>query len=277
MGRGLAVGWVLLVARVDTPGIFVRVVVGRFLSERNGRATVNTKLTADESADFLRLALKAHIPFFFTKYGDGALELLNGLGSRTCDHERYTPELRDALEDSWQRLQGFEHLYLGDWLSARFDEEGTGRYEDLYAMFTAGCGPVWLNYSALLLDRETPELRSFYRALKEDTRRKVLMGPREWAQAKRFLGADIHIVTPMGGVFPHIDQLREQIFKAEPEILLYGAGMAGTIPVIDHWWENSGDVTYINLGSALDAIYRGPSRKQALPQIKARHLMKGLL
>lgn len=238
---------------------------------------MTTKLSADESADFLRLALKAHVPFFFTKYGDGALELLNGLGSRTCDHEKYSPELRDAVADSWGRVKGFEHLFLGDWLSARFDDNGTGRYEELYRAFTADCAPVWLNYAAVLLDRETAALRMFYHAVKDDPRRKVIMGPREWGQGLRFLSAQEHVVTPLGGVLSHVDQLTEKLFSAKPEIVLYGAGMAGTIPVINHWRENSGNVTYINLGSALDALYRGPTRKQALPQIKARNLMKGLL
>lgn len=228
----------------------------------------------------MRLSLKAQIPFFFTKYGDGALQCINGIGTRTRDGEVYSSHLARELLRTWAMLKDrHKRLYLADWFSARFDAKQTGLHEAEYLDFVKGCNPTWLNYEAVLIDRQTQPLISFYETLKRDPRRKVIMGPAEWLPAVKMLNADGIIVTPMGGVFEVRDFLLEQLVKTRPEIVLYGAGMAGTIPVIDHWGMLGmfTGATYISLGSALDPLFRCQSRIDQLPMHQAQRAFRHLL
>ncbi len=59
--------------------------------------------TQDESVQIMNVLLKHNHPFFFLRYGDGALECIHGLGrGYTCDGEVYTTDLSKALQHSWQ-------------------------------------------------------------------------------------------------------------------------------------------------------------------------------
>lgn len=235
-----------------------------------------TTLTPDQSADFMSLSLKARIPFFFTKYGDGALQCIHKIGHGTRDGEPYTQGLAASLLRSWDVIRSYPYLYLADWLSASFDEREHGMHEDLYREFVANARPVWLHYQAVLIERQSDSLLNFYRTLKEDPRRKVIMGPVEWAPAMDMLNAEKHIVTPMKDLFGYIGNLDCALHDTKADIVLYGAGMAGTIPVIEQWRRRP-DATYISLGSALDPLFRKNSRIDQLPMRVARQFFRELL
>lgn len=242
-----------------------------------------TNRTADQSAEILTKLLYSRVPFFFTKYGDGALECINGIGTRTRDLEYYTPQLAADLVYSWGILTGLTlagkvNLILADWLSAIFNEAKAGRHEELYRGFVRCVEEraTFLNYEAVLIDRRTPQLMAFYKALREDPRRKVIMGPDAWGPAMRMLKASYHIVTPLKDLHAQIGRLNEALEREKPEILLYGAGMAGTVPVIEQALRVPG-ATYINLGSALDPLFRGHTRINQLSPAHARTFFRGLL
>lgn len=242
-----------------------------------------TTQTADESAALLTRLLQARIPYFFTKYGDGFLECVHRIGGgRTRDWEFYTEELRADLLRTFDKLlamtgAGEVNLMLADWLSARFNAQETGRYERLYRDRVAPVikSAVFVNYETVLLDRKTPALLEFYKALRADPRRKVIMAPAEWSGAVRMLEAHYHIVTPMKNLYEGLDRLREALERESPDILLYASGMAGTIPVIEQL-ERRPDATYINLGSALDPLYRGRTRMDQIDPQQAKNFLRSL-
>lgn len=238
---------------------------------------MNTELNADQSAAFLTAKLRAQEPFFFVRYGDGAMECIQGHEGHTCDGEEYSRELGDELSEAWfAALAGGSNVYFGDWLSARFDHatENT-RYEGFYWTITADFQCSWLHFEALLLMRESPELLDFYRAAKEDPRRKVFLGPRANIAAAEMLGAQF-VETPMQNLFRSVDDLTDELLQTDFEVLYYGAGMAGNIPVT-RCWERYPDRTYVHLGSALDPLFRGKTRRQQLSQVRARKLFAELL
>lgn len=236
---------------------------------------MNTLLNADESAALLTQKLRLKEPFFFVRYGDGAMECIQGKAGHTCDGEHYSHDLGAELLRSWSAALKGPHVYFGDWLSARFERstEKT-RYEDFYRDLTGDFKLDWLHFEALLLMRESKPLIDFYRAVKADPRKKLFMGPRGNAGASEMLGADF-LETSMTHLFMQAGKLTEQLLSRDFEVLLYGAGMAGNIPVT-RCWERYPERTYVHLGSALDPLFRGKTRWQQLKPERARALFVDL-
>lgn len=235
-------------------------------------------LTADESAAVLTNKIYRQEPFFFVRYGDGALECITGKRGMTCDREPYTEALGAHLFTAWKALRGGKNVYVGDWLSASFDPTSEhARYAEDYAALIDGWTPQgWLHFETLLLMRESEALVEFYRAVKGDTRRKLFMGPVECAGAAKMLGA-AHLATPMHDLFRHVDRLTHELETREFDVLLYGAGMAGNIPAVRNWWAHQ-DRTYVNLGSAMDPLFMGRrSRRQQISPERARGMFRELL
>lgn len=234
--------------------------------------------SADESAAFLAGKLRAQEPFFFVRYGDGALECMMHHRGMTCDREFYTEKLAAELWTAWQVLSRGQNVFVGDWLSASFDAGSLhARYEWDYAKLLGKWKPEFLHFEALLLMRESAELVDFYRAVKEDPRKKLYMGPVECRGAAAMLGAE-HLVTPMHDLLGHVDRLTKELEQREFDVLLYGAGMAGNIPAVRNWWKHQQHRTYINLGSAMDVLFmRHKTRRQQISPERARVLFKELL
>lgn len=240
--------------------------------------------TADESAALLTEQLTSRRPFFYVRYGDGAIECMWKPGSRhTCDGEMYSPDLAAALGDAWgdliaEALAGAT-VFAGDWQSASFGN-GSGHNPELdhWKKLIAGAPFRWLHFEALLLMRESQALVDFYKAVRWDRRRKVYMGPIKNSGAARFLRAN-HMVTPMApDLIAQREKLGAQLDAYEAEVVLYGAGMAGNVVAVDAWKRNT-DRTYISLGSALDPLFSGRSRSQQLPAHVLRQMFRrnGLL
>jgi hypothetical protein len=237
-------------------------------------------LDADQSAAVLTGELRRERPFVFIRYGDGALECIFRGRGHTCDGEEYSTELGNALMNGWKSLMagvnGGRTVYVGDWRSASFSgPDDQSRYEKEYQWLIGKAEPKWLHFEALLLMRESSALFEFYRAVKEDSRRKLYMGPASHAKAAKMMGA-AHLVTPMGGLFRQWTSLQEKLFDLQFDVLLYGAGMAGSLPVIS-CWDLFPDRTYINLGSAFDPLcLERKTRRQQVSPVRARAFFAGL-
>lgn len=235
--------------------------------------------TADESAVILTDYLKRREPFFFIRYGDGALECIYDPSKRhTCDGELYSKELSEALLDAWVTLQGSDHaVFAGDWQSATFGSgSGDNRERDRWLALTGESPFRFIHFEALLLMRRSAVLVEFYRTVKTDRRRKVYMGPAKNAAAARFLNA-YHLVTPMvPDLITRVDELLAGLDSFGFEVLLYGAGMAGNVVAVKAF-ERYPDRTYISLGSALDPLFSEKSRAQQLPKAMLRGMFRGIL
>lgn len=236
--------------------------------------------TADQSAAILADHLRRREPFFFIRYGDGATECIFDPKKHrhTCDGEFYTEDLGKMLLLTWRKLaNGRETVFAGDWQSASFGgKTGNNRELERWHALTSNVPFRWLHFEALLLMRESTELVNFYRAVREDRRRKVYMGPQRNAGAARFLGA-FHLVTPM---IPDLIHRRLNMVASleafSPEIVLYGAGLAGNVIAVDHW-ERHPDHTCISLGSALDPLFGPRTRTQQLPPQVLKRMFRGML
>lgn len=233
-------------------------------------------LTADESAACLTDQIIRAIPFYYIRYGDGALECIAGRHGGTCDGEIYSDRLAVDLLLSWRLLmrQYGQLVFAGDWQSASHTSEST-RYAQEWEALADGHEPVWINFEALLLNRRSKPLLDLYRAVRKDTRAKLYMGPAGNAGAAKMLDAE-HLVTPMGLDTDWADRTAEELSRRQFDVLLYGAGLRGNIPVI-RCWEQHPERTYVHLGSALDPLFRGRSRSQQISPKQAREFFHELL
>jgi hypothetical protein len=247
-----------------------------------------TSLSADESAALLTRKLRRKEPFFFVRYGDGAIECIRRGKGQTCDGEKYSVELGRDLLACWQSLLGHSRVwiepsgipaavYVGDWLSATFEHVVAHTvYAEEYAELIGDAEPTgWLHFESLLLMRESAELLDFYRAVARDSRQKLFMGPAECWGAAKILHAD-HLVTPMRDLYGHVDHLASELMERKWDVLLYGAGMAGSIPAI-RCREEHPERTYINVGSAFDPLFRGKTRRQQISTNRAKEFFRELL
>jgi hypothetical protein len=228
---------------------------------------VHTQLNADESARFLAAKVRRREPFAYVRYGDGALECMAGLRGRTCDGEDYAPGLASELAYAWYLLHGAENVWLGDWLSASFDSSTEhSRYEQQFSELARG-HDKWLHCEALLLMRESGALVDFYRAAKEDRRRKMFLGPAANRRAADLLGARF-MEVPLQDLYQYADLIERQLLQADFEVLLWGAGLASIAPVVN-CWRRRPQCTYVHLGSAMDPLFRGRTRRQQIDQDRA--------
>lgn len=237
-----------------------------------------TSLNADESVELLTKKILAREPFYFTKYGDGAIECIFGVGSgkQTCDLEVYTPHLAVQLKAAWDSLVSAPNVYVGDWLSADFNGNYTSAYPEYYQKMLGTAKPVMLHFECVLLHRRSLSLAAFYRTLKHIDAKKVMIGPKEMQQAAIDLNCFKFIETPMVDLYNNLDSIERKLLADPFDIVLYGTGMAGNIPITNVWKKHP-DRTYINLGSALDPVYRGKTRTAQLPLHEIRKLMNGIL
>lgn len=233
--------------------------------------------SADQSAMILTEKIRKREPFFFVRYGDGALECIAGRDGLTRDMEHYSPLLGRELAECWRLLMSRPGLvYVGDWQAASFDAKTEySRYREQYEAMFGDAKPYRIHFEALLLMRRSPELLDFYRAVRHDRRKKVFMGPAWNARGAKMLGAE-HLEVPTTDLLKHSDDILRQLAKSDFEVLLFGAGMAGNIPAIRCWNENP-DRTFVNLGSALDPLFFRRTRNQQLQNPELRYMFRELL
>jgi hypothetical protein len=230
----------------------------------------------DEGAVLLAEKLRRQEPFFFIRYGDGALECMAGHSAQTRDFEKYSPELSRGLKAAWDAVIGYPGLILGDWQTASFDAKSEySRYREQYETLIGHARPIRIHFESLLLMRQSQALLDFYRAVKADSRRKLFMGPEGNAGAAKMLDADF-LEVPMRDLLGHVDPVTDELLSRDFDVLLYGAGMAGNIPAV-RCWQQHPSRTFINLGSAMDVLFRGRSRTQQLQVGHARHFFREFL
>ena len=237
--------------------------------------------SADASAAILAQRIRTQLPTLFIRFGDGAVECILGNHDpktpHTCDGEMYTPELGDAIDDTITALHCSHHketVMMGDWRTAESPGSKPRHIKDWETLIVPERWAL-LHFETLLLMRISTTLLDFYQTVRFDRRRKLFIGPASNHGAARMLAAD-HLIVPDRDLFANVGWIKSKLDEIDPQVVLYGAGMAGNIPVVQHWAEHP-DRTYIALGSALDPLFRGRSRSNQIRKDQAEKLFKEIL
>lgn len=227
----------------------------------------------EASAALLTARIRHHEPTAYFRFGDGFIECVARPPGRikTCDGEVYTPELAKAMIKTFNQITVAEEVFLGNW--AR-DRESTAYLQEWESLFSSvKC--TLIDFEALLIVRESAALVEFYRTVKADCRRKLFMGPASNEGAADMLNA-MCLEIPDSNLFDRVGEIEDRLDRTDFDILLFGAGMAGNIPVVNIWKRHP-ERTYINLGSAMDPLFKGRSRSNQLVPEDAKKLFKDLL
>ncbi len=234
--------------------------------------------SADSSAVYLSDLVRNKQHFFFVRIGDGAIECIGKKSGATCDGEPYSPVLASSIAYAIQQLKMGDHgqVFWGDWRTAVAGS--APKLVDEWAQLIEPAKRATLDYETLLLMRKSDELLRFYRAVREDPRRKLYIGTHAHRGAGRLLRADMFPLPMDGGVFAHRDVIWHYLDHHRPEVILFGAGMGGLIPIVRYWYEHQRSTTCIHLGSALDPLFcNRATRSRQLPAAAAREFFKELL
>ena len=202
---------------------------------------------------FFTELLESRTPFAFTRFGDGEFECMAGNSGRNWDGCDYSPEFMIALIDSFQFLSRQPNVYLAQRCPPRL----RSKISEVINLN----GNRYYDAEALIFHNITPELGPFYRALIDDPRRKVLVGPQEHYGANKLLGCELQIQVRRPNAFQDRDATRAcLIAEHKPDtVFLFCAGMTAKVLIAD-LLKYGPDITCIDLGSALDPIYIGRTR-----------------
>lgn len=238
--------------------------------------------TADDSAASLAERIRSQESFSYIRWGDGDIECIFGLGAgMTCDGEHYSTDLGEQLQNAFFDLTSFtgvgRAVHVGDWFSCPdFGPREANRYEAQYLEMCSKARVQWQHFEAPLLTRLSPQLLDFYRAIRQDGRRKAFVGPARLINAVRMLGAHEHIIVPERSAADAIAETSAALIKSEAELILFAAGRGGRVAMYNAWAANS-ERTYVCCGSGLDPLFVGRTRGVQVPMAQAREYFRELL
>lgn len=243
----------------------------------------------DQSAVILTEALRSGEPFCYSKWGDGGIECLHQINKfdRTCDGElAWSDDDQAAVARAgWRTMRQAAArytVYLGDWMTASdFGPNNEQKHESEYYSMLAGANFIKLHYECLLLMRLTPALLDFYRAVKEDRRKKVLVTS-SIVGAAMMLDADlIRIPCPQEyGNDTSVSIARrvvDQIQDSGAEVVLFAAGGVTQYAQSFLFDEGQSNLTSITLGSGLDPLFLGRTRSVQIEMRAARDYFREML
>jgi len=229
----------------------------------------------DESAHLLAELIKSETPFSYWRFGDGAIECMYQQQGVTCDGERYREEMGLQLSAAMRSLSlhdALERVYWGDWSTAV--NGSLPNYVSVWRALVAPDPEQLLHFEALLLNRQSHALHAFYRAVKQDRRRKLIVGAEFNRPAGELLNAD-YLAVPLHDLYECLPVVAKRIQERHYDVLLFGCGLAGVLPIVAEWQAHP-ERTFIHLGSALDPLHKGRTRSGQLGMLQARAFLGDL-
>lgn len=213
-------------------------------------------------------------PFTYTKFGDGEIICILKKykdGESNCDYQYYSDRLSEKLIKSLSFYSGKENVYIGEW---NFGDSCHILFSDFVSK--KGFKLNFVPYS-ILLHIETDEiictplsdLQFFYNTLKTRSN-KVYVCPPKLNDAKSFLNCDVFNIKGKDA-FSEYDKIKEELLKTNYDIYMYSAGLMSKVLIADLMIEKPNS-THIDIGSGLDNIFAGITRKYQIDTLKLRSL-----
>ena len=189
----------------------------------------------DLTLDSFKQAIKTRQPFSFVKLGDGERACISGAPGSNCDGQAYSPELAQALSDSYGFLSGKVHV-------VDFHNQKP------------------FNMLLHRVDNDLTKVKSVWDEISVRTGIKVFIGPSRLKPAAEFLKS-FFIEVPLVNSFSELDQIKKKCFNycKRDAVFVFSAGMISKI-IIAELLKVRPDITCIDAGSAFDPIFVGQTR-----------------
>lgn len=203
-------------------------------------------------------------PFYMVKFNDGEWHAMVGKNGTNCDNHTYSPDLKIDLLESYEYLNNF--AFISDYVTnfCAFDN-----HQSLANKIGFPVMP-FVNFAILhdlpyagKIESLTPELKNFYLSIRNDKRKKVLIGPERIGDGvEALLNIDVHVVFPLLNGYDNLDVIQDNLFKHLTDncIILACCGFNSCIIAseVHKWLPNT---TFIDVGSGLDPVAFGKTRK----------------
>jgi hypothetical protein len=205
--------------------------------------------------------LKTKTPFSFVKFGDGEFYCMDKSSGGNCDDHPYTPELGDLLIDAYKFLCSHSNVYVGQWHD---NENLVIQHESQFNVHPE----KRTEYMTLLLYPQNVDIVEFYEVIRNDTRRKVFVGPTRLQEAAIMLRAEF-VDFPLINGFTKFHEIKQYLIDTltSDTIYMFCTGM-NTEPFIAALLKVDQSLTCFDFGSAMDPIFVDiPTRWGCMPQI----------
>jgi len=223
------------------------------------------------TSEFIRY-VEEGIPFSFSKYGDGEYMCVRGYSGSNCDGDTYEEGLRSGLRSSFKGIveQGG---FVGLWWDEGVKEYWEGMIEEK--------GKIkWVNYHAVIIDKEYESKIGLLKKIKESKYKKIYIHNYLLKKSKSLLNIDESIIIDIRNWFKYKESVKEEIKKhlslTEKMIILTSMGMGAKI-IIQELQKEFPDNIYIDIGSALDLICTKRDSRGKCPYEKHKEYFKELL
>jgi hypothetical protein len=228
---------------------------------------MNPELVKSQRAEFLKeitFKLIDHEPFLVVKFNDGEWNAMVGKSGTNCDNHTYSIDLKVDLLEAYKNLK--EVAYISDYI-VNFCAFPT------HAELANKIGypqKHFINFALLhdlpyagQVESLTPELYDFFEALRVDTRHKIFVGPKRIASGvNEFLDVDLFLAVPLLNAYDKVHETLELLLEhsKEDSVVMMSCGFMSCI--LSHYLHTSRpDVTIIDLGSSIDPVVFGKTRK----------------
>jgi MoaA/NifB/PqqE/SkfB family radical SAM enzyme len=220
--------------------------------------------------------IQSDIPFSFSRYGDGeyicAFEEWSQYGGANIDNDPYTPKLSEALRESFKYMANIRNAYIGEWPKA------VPSWESL-----TSARARWVPYETLLINGFSNDKKlSIYKAIKESSKKKIVVCNESLVKSKALLNADHLVLVPFNNWFDTgfadvLHRISSLIREDGNHILITCAGMSSKV-LICELVKRFPKGTYLDVGSCLDVLCTGrKTRSGQLEYAYFEDLFKELL
>jgi predicted O-methyltransferase YrrM len=209
--------------------------------------------------------------FSVVKFNDGEWHAMTNKSGSNCDNHFYSERLSVDLLTAYKYLNNRDDVFISDYVNnfCAYPQH------EVLASDIGFPKNSFVNF-ALLHDLPfrgeiqslTPELKEFYRLIRDDTREKIFIGPDRLSGVIPFLNIDHFIPVPLLNAYDTLHLWWLNVPRKENAIYLLSCGFNSCIVSSDLLQEVN--ATIIDLGSALDPVVFGKTRKSQMDTSEIR-------
>ena len=190
--------------------------------------------------------LKSQRPFSFVKIGDDCVFAIRGQEGTNAEGHQYGDKISKHMKEAYEYLKDKPSVYVAEWNEN--PKWGDGRL------------PF---FDALLLHEDaylTPDLKEFYRVLRDDTRPKYYFARDRMVEAARKFKMNF-IAVPYPNSYDYVEAVIGKVKEiAKPgAVILFSCGMLAKIMIYE-CYKICKDMTVLDMGSAFDPLFVGSTR-----------------